>query len=1241
MANKPKWTKDQLKAITEHDKDVLVTASAGTGKTAVLSGRCVDILADNRKKVRPDISNLLVLTFTEAAAEEMRKRIGDELKKAWEQNKDPHIRHQMILLQAADIGTIHSFCKKIITENFYRLGIDPTFRVIDEDEQKLLKAEALEKTIDWAWEQSNLQQELAELLGGRDLKADDGFLSKIIRISDFLDGIVSADDWLSRAGVLTEKIKPFETDLGERQKQIILKKLQGAVEQIELAKEFYIRQAKGKGFEKYENDILRPFEEFIELIQANKWDKFIEKLLSFEKPRVLKLKDKDVEEEHAEFIAEMIKGARDCVDELKEMAIVNPDYASHLGASVGRQTRVMVELVRKFDEIYNQAKQAINSMDFADLEHYALKLLSAEKLKPSETALALQRKYKYIFVDEYQDINQVQKNILSLLSSGDNIFVVGDVKQSIYAFRGTTPEIFIKQLEEAEPVPAGRKLRVDLNENFRSDERILDFINSVFERIMTKEFAGIDYDEPARLKASSNSPSAKAVDKGFSVELHIIDEQEKENTQKEDEEEENEEEFVADLQQRQGALIAKRIRKMVGAEGGKAEFEIFDKSVEKRRGVEYRDIAILMRSPAERVKKYVEVLQSAGVPVSCKEAGGYFEATEISDMLCLLKVLDNPQRDIELAAVLRSPLFKVSDSELAEIKILGNSREIGDGFYEYVDEYIKNGDDGKIREKIQNTIGRLEQWRTFGRRGSLADLIWQIYRETDYPAFVSALPSGRQRRANLLKLHDRAIQFEDFASSKGLASLGRFIEFIEKMQSAGGDWTSAEPQAETENAVRIISVHKSKGLEFPVVFAAALNSGFNRQDYSQECVFDAEYTLGLQVVDRASSSKLKSLAHQVITEEKFARNLAEEMRILYVAMTRARERLILVGSEKKGRCQSIIRRGFYIGEKTIPAWQLRNCGNHLEWLLYGLSSQKMLHEAFGTGIETASKKDEFFCCKVHSQQEMDELAKYIVKEKPAAGKVEPSKTPKAEKELLGKIKESINWRYGFENAVELAAKWSVTELTHRDDENYRVDYSHALEKRPVAICQMDAGAVNIVDRLAIGTATHLVFAKLDINMPISKDAIEKTKEKLLQAGAISKEIAEGLNIDSILRFFDSKLGKEAINPQNKCYREWQFSFGIDAAEYIDDINADNNLKVSRQKEIIVVQGIIDMLIETKDGLIVIDYKTDDIPASQTKNRAEFYKQQIGFYGKAAEAILKKKLLGKWLYFLEPACAVEI
>ncbi|MCK5172410.1 MAG: UvrD-helicase domain-containing protein, partial [Planctomycetes bacterium] len=487
------------------------------------------------------------------------------------------------------------------------------------------------------------------------------------------------------------------------------------------------------------------------------------------------------------------------LSKLADLAVINPKYEQVVTPLANLQTKTMLELVRRFNRQYAKVKQQTNCLDFADLEHNMIKLLETSP----KTAELLRRQFRYIFVDEYQDTNNLQQGILEKISRPDNVFVVGDIKQSIYAFRQAKPEIFLNRLNLADKTSA---IRVDLADNFRSRSQVLNFANTIFERIMTAPVASIDYDEKAILKAGFDydQPATKTP----FVELNLIDE-----------EADTEPNSEVTLRQRQAAQIAQKIQSIVGT------FDVYDKQTKKYRPSEYRDIVILMRAPSATIADYIDILRLAAIPVQSKSNAGYFEATEISDIISTLKILDNPQRDIELASVLRSPIFNTTDTELALIRNHAETTapDTTPSFYDCLLTYADSGPDETLREKLNCILDRLNTWRTIARRSSLADLIYLIYRQTGHLAFVSALPNGKQRKANLLKLHDRAIQFESFTTNPRTASLARFVEFLEKLSDENHDWAPAQPDNTAADAVRIMSVHNSKGLEFPVVFLADLD----------------------------------------------------------------------------------------------------------------------------------------------------------------------------------------------------------------------------------------------------------------------------------------------------------------------------------------------------------------------------------------------------------------------------------
>ncbi|MBW8016795.1 MAG: helicase-exonuclease AddAB subunit AddA [Planctomycetes bacterium] len=1204
--NATRWTPQQKLAIETRGRNILVTASAGTGKTSVLSKRVVDILCDPTDIT--DVSQILVLTFTEASAEEMKSRIADELRKAARATGSQFLRHQLLLLDAAHISTIDAFCKRIITENFHILGIDPTFRIIDPDEQKLLKSELLEETVEEAWGSEDLSGALAELLTDRNVRnASGGFLGNINNVNGFLGSVLSPANWQAKAGELAGIEKLYGSSPGQAQERIISEKLNQCKSMIEHALMLDSKFTDdGHWAEFISNEYLAVVIMAIEKLAAGNKD-YIKYISEFS-PGRFKSKPKGFDDDIKNMIKAPLDKAKKTLNGLKELAVINPLYEEAILPAANLQTKTLLELIRRFNVRYAEVKQNLNCLDFADLEHLMLKLL---KDSP-QTAAALKAKFKHIFVDEYQDTNFLQQGILENVSRDNNVFVVGDIKQSIYAFRQAKPEIFLNLLKDStsDPDAGDKPLRVDLSDNFRSRKQVLDFANLIFARIMTEDVAAVKYDEKAILKAGFNYDPPQNLPY---VELNLIDEDTNDRTD------------GITPAQRQAAFVAERIKQIITPDTGAEPITIFDKESGTYRPPTYGDIVILMRSPSTVVNDYLEILRLGGVPVVSQSSSGYFQATEISDIISLLKLLDNPQRDIELAAVMRSPLFDFSDTDLALISSGCNNKKAS--FYDCLKKYIGDGADEDLQKRIRGFLDSLTAWRSASCAGSLADLTWQIYRQTGYLSFVSALPGGKQRKANLLKLHDRAIQFEGFSTNANSASLARFVEFIEKLSDENHDWAPARPDNTAEDAVRIMSVHNSKGLEFPIVFLAEINRQFNTRDIVSECLIDDENTIGLKIVDPETKEKSASIAHQVIAAEKRKTLYAEEMRILYVAITRARERLIITASAKQKPAAAIIQNCAALASDPLKDWQIQSAKSHLDWVLLALGNQKKLQKAFNVDSQAAADT-ELFEIKTPAADELNNLVKQLRQKLSAARDRKPA-SPKAIEHLMSKVKTSLSWQYPFAESARTHAKMSVSELTHRDDEFSQMDFSNALQSLPKTLTAEKTQTST--DSRQIGTATHLIIEKLDLTSPVTLETVRALAADLTAENLIDTQTAAAINHDTIVKFFQSDLGKLVTDGANTVMREWPFIYGLDAQQ-VDGCS---------KGEIIVVQGIIDMVVETADGLIIIDFKTDNVTAGGIEERSKIYHKQIDLYATAAAEILDKKIKSKHLYFLQPGTGLNI
>lgn len=1226
--NKIKWTKQQRQAIGEHSRDVLVTASAGTGKTAVLSARCVEILAKNP---HCGIRNILLVTFTEAAAEQMRRRIAVQLKSRINQTADYELsrslKNQLLLLQSADISTFHSFCRKILKREFFRIGIDPDFSIIGEDEQMLLKARLLVKTVDWAWKQDDIHPLMQQILQKRDAGVDKGILKNVLNISDFLSSVVDRNSWLEKAKHINRDFSK-DNELWQKQQKFIREKIQESLERIHYAVKLY--------HEFGENDFpqdnlwgkfIAPGEECLEKLEKDDFDKFAELFSNYitEIPQVKT--PKDVPEIQGKLIYQEIKGAVDILKkDLSNLAILNPEYMSLIAGKNAGEIQLLVKLVQKFDALYDQAKTNQKCLDFSDLEHKALEVLTdnekfPNELVPSETAVNLRKQYQYIFVDEYQDINPVQQSILKIISRKHGFFSVGDVKQSIYAFRGTNPGIFIKELQQAnteEDNPI-EKLRVDLSENFRSSQKLLDFVNRVFKKLVSRESAGFDYDQDAHLTPGSSIQKNSL--ESSAAEMHILDENSINDSHK------------FNKRWYEAAAVAKKIKRTVGADGEEGEY-IFDRQTGKKKKAEYQDIVILLRALSKKVNDYVQVLRLAGIPVTCPNATGFMQAVEITDCLSLLKVLDNPLRDIEFTAVLRSPFFDFNESELTEIALL-RQPDSKLYFYEVARKYTAEGSDKKLSEKLQAALGKFENWRKNSVKMNLSDLLWSILRETGYLSYVTALPGGRQRKANLLYLHNKAIEFETFSSAQNSGGLSRFVEFIEKLEDSKRDWKSAEPETSASKAVRIMSIHKSKGLEFPVVILADTGSEFNKNDTKSECIFNEQQTLGVKIVIPEKNAKVKSLGYQVIAEQKKKADLQEQMRVLYVAMTRAEQKLVIFGSQSAKKTREIICKGLFVKGKTIPKQYIFSCNRMMEWLLYGLCDSFRLHKTFETSLQDKCENGELFSVIPYFEQDYDELDNYI---KQLKNKQLDEDTKSVPTSIIdsrySKIKNSLKWQYPYKDYTAVPAKSSVTELTHAADEYFKVSYDNALNEKPTIVKETDTKSR--ISGAVFGTAVHLLMANIELDQPVSIEKLQNKKRRLVKEGLIQDKIADLIDEKSLQTFFNTSIGAKALNPKYNVLREWKFTFALDADKWAQ-LNGQSEIKCKdKTSESVVVQGIIDMLIDTGDLLVAVDFKTDNIPLHKINERAEKYRVQLELYAQAAESIMKKPCNQKYLYFIKQA-----
>ncbi|MEW6357037.1 MAG: helicase-exonuclease AddAB subunit AddA [Planctomycetota bacterium] len=1215
MKPTPRRTAAQERAVRTAGKSVLVSASAGTGKTRVLVDRCLRLVLEDGV----DLDRLLVVTFTDAAAAEMRERIRRELRAAVESDpSSERLRAQLLFLDRAQISTIHGFCLNTLHENFHKIGLDPGFTVIDPDEADLLKKEVAVGLFDSYYlrkdERGGQFQQLVSCYGGRDADAD--LRALVIALHDFSHSLPDPQAWLAKARETYTQAAAAErlddTFWFPKFKEHVVRELEAAAIEFEFA----VEALKGSQFEAAYGPVAEERREtvrqWIRNIEKGRLEDACHEIRNHEFGRLPSLRDVD-KEEREEAQALVHRGKDRIVNQLQK-GLCADDFEAMLGlfALVEPHVTLLVNLVGELSDLYKHEKEALPAVDFNDLEQHMLELLRQE-----DAVRALRDRFEHVLVDEYQDINPVQDAILATVSRiadperPGNLFVVGDVKQSIYRFRLAEPEIFIRKYESYQD-DGPETARLHLKENFRARDGLIAAVNAVFDQIMLPEVARVAYDEGARLEYAADYSPASA---GAPMEFHVLDiPSRRRRSHAEDEDETGAgdgqtEDADLDKIEAEARFVADRIERMVG--DGKAEFTVRDIESGEDRDATYRDIVILLRTTRDRALAYCQALAERGIPAHSNLASGYFTSMEIEDMLNLLRVIDNPRHDIPLAAVLRSPLVGLREPELAGIRLA--DRE-GD-FYQATVAAAGKGD--ALGAKLQGFLSNLDGWRSDARRRPLAELIYRLYTDTGYLDYVAGLRNGAQRQANLLRLHDRACQFDRFAHH----GLARFLNFVEDLIEAGSDFGSAPALSEAENAVRVMSIHKSKGLEFPVVFLPDLGKRINFADCRGDLIYDREHLIGARAFDVERGVAHACLSHRVASRQLRLHTIAEEMRVLYVAMTRARERLVLsAGADAVAvgaKWGPVLR-----GAKTVPAFALAEAVSMLDWLWPALA-----------GIEGG----DFAMTKIHTGEDVARYAE--AREVPISPKIDRKKIEQMvplgdappPSEAVREAAERIAWTYPSAGLGRVRAKLSVSELKHRHDLAHEDDEIPSRFRQPLTECPSflaeEKTKLSGVER---GTAAHTVMRFLDLSLDLAKrEVVEREIARIREKGLLTDVEAESLDAGGAAAFFATDLGKRILGDPSRVRRELPFTLVRRAGELYPDLSERD------RNEVVLLQGIIDCLIETKDGFLLLDFKTDDVSAEDIAARIKEggYATQLSHYAGAVEQIFGRPVRGRYLYFV--------
>lgn len=1220
-----KWTNEQLQAIQEKDSNILVAAAAGSGKTAVLVERIIHKIIDEQM----DIDKILVVTFTNAAASEMRERILEAIYKKLEENpENVHLQRQIILLNKASICTIHSFCLDVIHNHFYEIDLPSNFKIADPAEIDLLKQEVLDDLFEQKYTEND--KDFIELLENyTNYRGDEALQELVLKIYKFIQSSPFPIKWLQEK---LELLKIEDKDIsqtiwGKLIIQAVEDDIQESIMQLETVKS---KMALYPEMTKFYQKICEDLIILKDLQNYNSWDELYIKLLNFNFSKWpvdkkvtndLKEDSKEIRDKVKKHIKEKTAKLLSCSQEqaVKDLKIITPILEK------------LANLVTEFTKNFAEKKKEKNCIDFNDIEHFALKILLDENNNPTEVAKKYKEKFEEIAIDEYQDSNLVQEAILTSISKGNNIFMVGDVKQSIYKFRQARPELFLQKYDEyknKEEKAQEDNLKIQLFRNFRSRQNILNITNLVFESIMSKELGDINYNENEYLNYGANYPEPEEIKNYAGIaELDIIDLKEDESiTAFEGEEDEEEQERVED-DVLEAKFVANKIQELLNS-----DYMVFDKKQGYRK-IRPKDIVILLRATSNLSPIYEKELSDLELPVFSDTSGTYLDTVEIQTILSVLKIIDNPLQDIPLVVVLRSSICNFTDNDLITIRLTDRNCN----FYEAL---IKTRIicDGDLKEKIESFLEKLEKWKSISQYMPLDEFIWQIYLDTGYYQYVGLLPNGAMRQANLKTLFEKAKQYEK-ASFKGLFN---FIQFIDKLKKQNGDLASAKLIGENEDVIRIMSIHKSKGLEFPVVFLCNSHKKFNMQDLNDIILLHQDIGFGPTIMDTTKKIKYSSIAKDAIKLKMKQETLSEEQRILYVALTRAKEKLYITGRSKDFtkyvQDKNKVLEMYESENIKLDAKLMKKANSYLDWIMcvylfnqgrtitlkgeqYKLSDIITLNVSNKKDLLKALAKEE-----VVEQIDLKEKIEQILKNK---SDEENKKSEQALEELL-------EWKYDYIVDTTLPTKSSVTKIKQekikleeilKGIESEEVEYKKSYTPK---FMQEDKKISNAEK----GTLVHLCIQRLDERKDYELKDIQNMILNLVEKEIITQNEADAIDVNLIYQYTKSQLFEE-LRQAKEVHKEQPFYINIPAKDVVSE--AENS------KKNILVQGIIDLYyIDKNDNLVLIDFKTDYISNEPNAKEKilEKYKVQLEIYKTALEQALGRKVnktaicLVKDEYYLE-------
>lgn len=1177
-----RWTPDQQNAIDIRDCSVLVSAAAGSGKTAVL----VERLLCRIRKEKLDVTQFLIITYTKAAAGELRRKIGDALSTLVLENPDDrHLRRQLTLVDNARISTVHSFCMWVLKNYGTNPALAGGFRILDEAEGMMLLSDTLRELIENKYEEESEDFfALSEYMS--DSRSDVRLFSAVSELYEKSRSHPYPEKWLDEVACSydTDGVSDVcETAWGSAAFDEVKRTVENCITQIEtvLCEVDRIAEISAK-YHDYLTELLGSLKRLV----CNTWDETAEMLSAFEVKRLPSsagISDKSISERISHFQKKVKSDIADVRERLMPMC---SEELLEETAVLAPFMHTLADLAKELGEAFQKEKLRRGTLDYSDLEHFAIELLvedydsTADVVIPSDTALEISECFGEILLDEFQDSNIIQDIIFRSVSKNEkNIVMVGDVKQSIYGFRLADPSIFMKKYKSFVPFEqrkAGEATCITLARNFRSRREVLDASNSVFSRIMSEELGGVDYDENHRLHPRDEIPHSDM--KGMECEFWLIDV---------DNADENKE------AEAEAKFVASKISELV-SQG----FCVCDKKGELR-PVRYGDFAVLLRSVGSTAGYYEKAFASFGIPFVSPKAGGLLGKSEVSAVVAYLSVIDNPTSDIQLLATLRSPMFGFSADDLCHIRRSGKENLI------YAMEICAARKDG-IGEKCRAFLRELSYLRSLARGMSASELIWEVYNRTNALGVFGAMPSGEERQNNLIEFYKSAEALEGL----GYFGLYRFISHIARLAENGGDILS--PGAHADDAVTIMTMHKSKGLEFPVVFIGNAIRSFNLEDTKSDVLIHAKLGVGLKFRDHKSGMEYSTVIRDIIRNRIIAEMKSEEMRLLYVAMTRAREKLYIVSSRKDAgkKIAKIYTENAY---KELDRISLHTRNDAQLWYMLPMIRTKTGEELLRySGCEPSGTEEELSGMRAYVK---------LASEIPSSSEFEEKVEELCEEENVENLSEMINFRYADLEATHTPSKVTATGL---GEQSTGAIVPH--RRRMPRPRFMTDKALNAAER---GVALHMAMQFADFTKCTDVEGAKSELERLGREKYLTKKQLEAVEAEKLYRFVASDIGQEMLHADKVC-REFKFSVLLPSEELYKD---------AVKGEKILLQGVMDMYYECDGKIVIADFKTDSKRPEGA--RLEKYTKQLRTYRRALEEMTGKRAERLVLYLASFGEYIEV